>query len=256
MISLEQSITLAMDRTDIRLVPFLPYILQDLWEIGSSPKTIIAAIEKHTTDYSNLQLLDLGCGKGAVSIQTAQKLGCHCLGIDGLQEFIQEARIKAAEWKVQHLCRFEPGDIRLVIHELRQFDVILLGSISPVLGGPFDTMNLLKNHLNNNGIIILDDGYIPDQSDLIHPQAVKKNRLLQELQQAGMKLIDETLSEKEKIEQSNDTIFQKLVRRCHELMAKYPDQQDLFKQYIKNQVQENEVLKNSLTGSTMVIKKI
>ncbi len=111
-ISLEECVVAAMDGTDKELFPFLPYILQDTWEIGADPETIIKLIHKHLNNFSNLNVLDLGCGKGAVSIQLANKLKCRCHGIDAIPEFIDEARKKAIEYHVNHLCKFEVGDIR------------------------------------------------------------------------------------------------------------------------------------------------
>ena len=66
--TVEESVVMAMDGTSSNLFPFLPYIFQDLWEIGTSPEIVLTLVKKHTTDYSNLKVLDLGCGKGAVLI--------------------------------------------------------------------------------------------------------------------------------------------------------------------------------------------
>ena len=52
--SVEESAVAALDGTDIGIYPFLPYILQDLWEIGSDPLIIIQAIEKHMDRPSTL----------------------------------------------------------------------------------------------------------------------------------------------------------------------------------------------------------
>ncbi len=42
--SIEESVVTAMDGTDIELFHFLPYILQDLWEIGADPDVIISLL--------------------------------------------------------------------------------------------------------------------------------------------------------------------------------------------------------------------
>ncbi|MDD3051228.1 MAG: hypothetical protein PHR06_08785 [Candidatus Cloacimonetes bacterium] len=44
--NLDESIINALDGTDTNLLPYIPYILQDFWEIGSSPQDIIAMIKK------------------------------------------------------------------------------------------------------------------------------------------------------------------------------------------------------------------
>src|SRR4030042_5201175 len=105
--TIEESVVTAMDGSDKELFPYLPYILQDLWEIGADPDAIIELISKHFKHYTDLKVLDLGCGKGAVSVKVSKALGCNCYGIDAIPEFIVFAQQKALEFKVEHLCTFE-----------------------------------------------------------------------------------------------------------------------------------------------------
>ena len=110
--TLEESIAAAMDcAQDTVIVPFLPYILQDFWGLGTPPEIVIDLVQKHCKHCSNLNVLDLGCGKGAVSIKLAEALKCNCFGIDGIPEFIETAKEKAQEYGVESLCRFEVGDV-------------------------------------------------------------------------------------------------------------------------------------------------
>lgn len=39
--TIEESVVTAMDGPDKELFPFIPYILQDLWEIGADPEVIL-----------------------------------------------------------------------------------------------------------------------------------------------------------------------------------------------------------------------
>ena len=86
--TLEESMILSLDGKDKNILKYVPYILQDFWEIGTSADDVISVIKKYKKDYSNLNVLDLGSGKGAVSIKIASDLKCKCLGIDGMDEFI------------------------------------------------------------------------------------------------------------------------------------------------------------------------
>ena len=52
--SVEESAVVALDGTDKELFPYLPYILQDLWETGSDPDVIIEAVRKHKVRESAL----------------------------------------------------------------------------------------------------------------------------------------------------------------------------------------------------------
>ncbi|HEY7751782.1 MAG TPA: hypothetical protein VH917_05770, partial [Ignavibacteriaceae bacterium] len=74
--TVEESVVGAMDGTDSSIFPHLPYIFQDVWELGASPETVIDLIKKYFNNYHHLRLLDLGCGKGAVSVKTAKAFHC------------------------------------------------------------------------------------------------------------------------------------------------------------------------------------
>ena len=253
--SIEESVVTAMDGSDRELYPFLPYILQDLWELGADPEIIVNLICKYFTKYDNLDVLDLGCGKGAVSIKVANKLGCKCYGIDAIPEFILFAQKKAIEYKVEDLCRFEVGDIREKVKVLPTYDIIILGFIGPVFGDYYTTLTLLSKLLNESGIFIIDDGYIENHSDFKHPFILKQEAILKQISLAGMQLIDDEIIKKEDIKDSDDYIFENLKKRCIELIDKYPDKQELFRNYIKKQEEENDVLENKVVCTTMVIKR-
>jgi len=251
--SIEESVVTSMDGTDNYLFPFIPYILQDIWEIGSSPEIIISLIKKHAKNYSNLKILDLGCGKGAVSIQIAKEFNCYCYGIDAIKEFVSEAQNRAKEYKVETNCFFEVDDIRTRIEIMKDFDIIILGSIGPVFGNYFSTLSTLKKSIKRNGLIIIDDGYIEDGSNFTHPLIEKKSKIFEHISAARMKLIDEVIITQEEIKESDDYIFKHLKKRCQELIKKEPSKSNLFLDYIKKQEQENEVLEQRVICSTMVI---
>ena len=124
--TLAESIARAMDCDDTGLVAFLPYILQDFFEIGSSAESILEIVRENTTNHRELKVLDLGCGKGAVLLKIAETLGCRCRGIDGIPEFVTEAARRAKEKGLKH-CSFTAGDLREEIKYLEKQDVAILG---------------------------------------------------------------------------------------------------------------------------------
>ncbi|MEE4198775.1 MAG: class I SAM-dependent methyltransferase [Bacteroidales bacterium] len=253
--SIEESVVIAMDGSDKELFPFLPYILQDLWEIGADPDIIIKLIRKNFNIHTGLRVLDLGCGKGAVSVKVSKALGCMCYGIDALPEFIDYARRKAVELNVQGLCKFKTGDIRKEIKNLTDYDILILGAIGPVFGDYYKTLTTLSGCIKKNGVFIIDDGYIEDDTSYTHPFMFKKNTIMQQIEKAGMEVVEHIIMNKEEIKESDDHIFENLSKRCYELMKKYPDKQNLFHDYIKKQKTENYILENLVTGTTMVLKK-
>ena len=254
-LSLEESVIRAMDGTDTDLVPYLPYILQDSWEIGTDAETIIGMITRTFPETNTLQVLDLGCGKGAISVQLAKALKCQCHGIDAIPAFIDEARSKALEHGVAQLCRFETGDIRQEIKRMPQYDVILLGAIGPVLGNYFQTLTALKDCLRPGGAIIIDDGYIEDHHDFSHPLVLKRSEMLNQIREAGMTLVEENLFEADKVAANNDPLMDSLILRCKELAIKHPTKKELVLTYIKQQIEESRILEEEVVCSVMRFRK-
>jgi predicted O-methyltransferase YrrM len=254
--TLKESVALSMDGgLDTRIVPFLPYILQDAWEIGTPGEIVVDLVRRHTRDHSRLRALDLGCGKGAVAVKLARELGCRCLGIDALEEFVKQAARKAREFGVADVCRFETGDIREKIGGLGRFDIIVLGAIGPVFGDYRATLAILSPHLGEGGVVVVDDGYIPDGSAHSHPLVLKRKDMLRQIADAGMRLAEDVTVSADKIRQMNEVIFRGLKRRCEELMAVHPQKNELFEGYIRRQVEENEFLENRIVCSVLAIKR-
>ncbi len=85
----EQSIANSLE-LDKHLLPYMPFLLQDLWALGSSIDYIkdIIGFLNLPRDYPNV--LDLGCRKGAVSIQIASQFGFRVTGIDVMEAFLEE----------------------------------------------------------------------------------------------------------------------------------------------------------------------
>jgi protein-L-isoaspartate O-methyltransferase len=131
------------------------------------------------------------CTDTAVSIRLAVALNCNCYGIDGIADFIAASSAKAQEYGVESLCRFETGDIREKIKTSDQFDVIVLGAIGPVFGDYYETLTTLSKHLQQEGMIIINDGYMDSSSAFRHPALLYRNELLMQARQARMELIEE-----------------------------------------------------------------
>jgi len=254
--TLKESVAYAMDIPEQELLPFLPYILQDFWGLGSDPDAIIDMARKHLISRQNIKVLDPGCGKGFASIKVAKTLGYTCYGIDAIPEFIDYAVAKATEYNVSSLCKFEVGNIRVKIRNLKDFDIIILGSVGQVFGNYYETLKTLDHCLNDNGLIIIDDGYIEDDSGFDHPQVLKKQEVLNLIDKAGMSLIDEvTVRNNSSVFENYETEFVNIERRCQELIIQHPEKADMFYNYIKTQREEYDYLKSGITCSTMVIKR-
>jgi len=94
----EQSIADSLEANK-KILPYMPYLLQDMWTLGCSLESIISAAGSVGL-HDKSKVLDLGCGKGAVCIQLAARFGCNVLGVDASEPFLKDAQTKASEYKV------------------------------------------------------------------------------------------------------------------------------------------------------------
>jgi SAM-dependent methyltransferase len=250
---IKKSIVESLDGFDIELFSYLPYILQDLWEIGADPLIMLNLITGNISN-KNLRILDLGCGKGAVSINVAKEIECTIKGIDAMPDFIESAKKYAKEFNVEDKCDFEAGDIRIKIKELKDFDVIILGAIGSVFGDLYSTLKNLSGSLNSSGYVLLDDGYIQDESLTNYNRCLRKTDFYNQITYAGFEIVQEIIFEKDAIEDSDKIIYDSIEKRISELIKEYPDKKKLFNGYLKSQEYENYILANELITGTWLLQ--
>ncbi|HPG41715.1 MAG TPA: class I SAM-dependent methyltransferase [bacterium] len=253
--SLEKSILESLDGRNDELLPFIPYLLQDMWELGSLPQDIIKLIRKHRLPLDHTgKILDLGCGKGAVSITLAQEFGCRVLGIDGVPDFITAAQHQARLHKVEELCTFQSGDMRELVCTLVNFDLALLGSIGPVFGDLETTINSVVPCLKNNGYLLIDDGYLKEDSQIQKQGYCKRGEILQQIDRCPVRIIDEYYINDTALGDLSDVMYAQIKNRVAELIAKYPQQRHLFESYLQTQEEEFAVLENDMQGVTWLLQ--
>ena len=82
--------------TTPELLPYLDELLQDLDELGCNLELIVETLRERGLP-AGARVLDLACGKGAVGLGLAEKLGFTCEGVDLYAPFIERARAEARE---------------------------------------------------------------------------------------------------------------------------------------------------------------
>ncbi|MBN2093595.1 class I SAM-dependent methyltransferase [candidate division KSB1 bacterium] len=257
MLDLKDSAVQALDGADIELYPYLPYLLQDLWEIGSSARnTIDILVKNHVPEQvKQLHILDLGCGKGAISIPIAKELNATVFGIDAFPEFIEEARLKSKIWRVANQCKFVAGDIRLEVNKQSGFNLILLASIGPIFGNVEQTLATIQNCLVPHGFISLDEAFIPENSETDLQMYLREGEFYRQITNSNFRIIDQKFASHEEMEESDTDIFTNIEMRARELMVQYPSQKHLFDAYLDAQLKENDVLENVVKNVSLLLQR-
>ncbi len=251
MSTVDEKLAKSLTAESTELIPYLPYLLQDLWELGSSPQDMIDLITKHASVSRRTRLLDLACGKGAVSVNIARTLGCSVKGIDILPEFIEFARRKAAEYGVDALCEFEVGDINQAVKSETNYDIAILGAVGDVLGSSEKTISLLKNTVKPGGYILIDDGYAKEQSN---SHCLTRDAWLELFDAARVTLVDEILITDDALSSLNVEQQECIRKRANELKERLPRKAYLFDSYIASQQAECDELENEISGVTLLLR--
>ncbi len=254
---IEKSISDSLE-TDTKLLPFMPFLLQDMWALGSSVDDIITMIDLLDLVPEQTKVLDLGCGKGAVSIQIALKYGFKVFGIDVMSAFLEDAVKKAVDNNVSNLCQFIRQDIREYVSVEHKFDIVILASLGGILGSIKNTVSQLRTQVRSGGYMIIDDGYLKEKSSLKrkryeHYRNHKKT--LNELTSFNDLLLKEVNTTDLSLK-INDEYLNVIENRGKELVAKHPELKDVIKAYINLQQEECEVIKNQMEGALWLIQKM
>jgi len=252
---LEESIAQAME-ADVRLLPLLPELLADLWELGPPAEQVVAALRSVGVGPDSA-VLDLACGKGAVAVALAEQLEVRVEGIDAFQPFLQSARTLATERGVSHRCRFEQGDIRILPGQQEQYDVVLLLSVGPVLGDYERTIAGLRRRVRVGGYLVIEDGFLADGAAHL-PLAegyAGHSETLRRLTACGDVVAREFICPMEQARSLNRRNIDLIRQRANLLKASFPACEELIEEYVARQEREIRILGSDVICAIWVLQR-
>ena len=144
---------------DPRLLPWIPELLADFHELGSNAASIVGVL-KDLGLPASAQVVDLGCGKGAVTVAIAKAFGCQVEGIELFAPFIDSCRQRATAAGVQRLCRFHHADILTLAGRTEPADVAVYAALGDVLGPLEESIGVIRCFVRRGGLILICDGYV------------------------------------------------------------------------------------------------
>jgi ubiquinone/menaquinone biosynthesis C-methylase UbiE len=240
------------------LIPFLPYLLQDLWELGTPPHIVADLIKGHIDHPEGRHFLDLACGKGAVSVRIAEALGARVTGIDITPEFVDCARDKAEVHGVASLCAFMVADVNTAVREARGYDGVIFAATGDILGSPEDTLKLLGATVREHGFIIIDEAYLDDTDAEVRYQNyayLTRKQWLDLFERSGLRLLEEVIPTAE-CAAKNKADLEKISARAAELTALHPEKKELFEGYVASQADEGQDLESTVVGVVWILRKM
>jgi SAM-dependent methyltransferase len=241
----------------MELLPFLPELLADLFALGGSPADDADLVASHVPAGRIENALELGSGKGAVSIALAERLGCSVLGIDGMARFVADANERAAAADLAGRCRFVHGDLRELTPESHTADLVVLAGLGPLFGNHADTVRFLGRFARPDGWILIADGYLRDRDVVpVGCEAYADRELtLERLQSHGATLVAERIYSAEETRAENARITHAIRARAEALAARDPEAAELVRGYVARQEHWDGILGHEVVCATWLLQR-
>lgn len=255
--NLNDEVAAALDATPA-LTPYLPELLADLDELGSSTDTICDLIAPLGLEVSSTSVLDLGCGKGPIAIALAKRFGYRTLGVDGFAPFIEEAQRAATCAGVSGLCTFLHRDLRDALDANPPFDIVVLAAVGRVLGDVRETARQLRRAVRPGGYIVIDGCYLADGHaiDKANYQGYELHaETMAAMEAFGDKVLEEDPSTPEEIRAENIENTRLIRARAEALAKKHPQDAAMLMGFVAEQEDECAILENDLVCATWLIRR-
>jgi SAM-dependent methyltransferase len=242
---------------DPELLPYLPELFMDMEELGAEVEQIVDVIRPLDLPRGS-RVLDLGCGKGAVALALADIFGHHVDGYDATWEFVEHASRKAYRLGLDDRCRFEQADVRDVVERARDYDVVCILSLGPVLGDPGQTIGSLRRTVETGGYMFIDDGYLRDATDKVpgYEDYQDHESALRLLQSHGDRMIEDIPCDPHRLKEWNERATFAIERRAAELAERQPSLREALQGYVENQRRETELLTGPIVPALWVLQRV
>jgi len=253
----QREIAEAFDATP-ELLPFIPELLADLWALGSWLDVIVELLRPLGLPPETTRVLDVGCGKGAAALTLAQEFGFQALGIDFFEPFIREARERAKEMGVASRCRFVCADMQEMLHETRDFDVVIYASVGGVLGKLHECVAKLRQCVYPGGYMLIDDVFLADPDKTESPwymHCAGHEETLQQLTTHGDALLREVIIPAGDVNAFNRQATELIRKRAEKLAKLHPAAANSLFWYVEKQERESETMETTVTSAVWLLKR-
>lgn len=240
------------------LLPWYPELLADIWILGSWPDRIVELLRLLQLPAGTTRVLEVGCGKGAVSIAVAGALGCFTRGVDQYEPFIQEAIAQAHQAGVADRCLFELADMRAVLDTGGDYDILIFAAIGNVLGDFRHTVARLRQAVRAGGYMVIDDGFLSRRNRLDRPgyeHYRPHDETLCELTAHGDVLLREVIVPLPELKAYNQNNMALIETRAASLIRVYPELSELFDQFLRAEEEECRLLEEETVPAVWLLQR-
>jgi SAM-dependent methyltransferase len=206
-------------------------------------------------------VVDLGCGKGALSLVLAAELGYRVTGFDLFEPFLQDAVSSARAAGVDHLCSFEMADIRRRSQDGAAFDVAVFAAVGAGLYGDYsDCIAALRRWTRPGGYIVIGDGFLRQaipQGDKFPGYGYYEchDEAMRQLTAHGDVMVREILISPDEIAEQSVRDLASIRRAVQRLAQAHAPHREQLEQFLASQEMEYTFLNEHTTEAIWLLRR-
>jgi hypothetical protein len=150
------------------------------------------------------------------------------------------------------MVEFKTENILETLNTTTKQDIVIYGYDSDLLGDLDSTLNQLKNCVKEEGYILLEFMF----AEKLTEGMINNKEMTNIIEQTGYRILDRIDWNREILKQTNRQntgVIQENVKR---LISIYPDKEEIFNEYLQNQIHECEELENDYICTTLLLRQI
>lgn len=236
------------------LLPWIPQLLEDFSDLAG-PAEDLLELMRGLSISAESRVLDLGCGKGSISMKVADAYQCRVFGVDAMPEFVRSAAQEARRRGLDRFCRFVCADVREFWQEHRSFDFVIYWGVGQYLGSPAEYMSYLRKQLRPGGHVFLDDDFVDDDVSSSAADIPTRTQMRAALQSHGDLIVREQVSDSVDSIATEQRYYRCIEQRAQHLATTRPELSPLLDKFLENQRMAQSALHDGLRYAAWAIRK-
>ena len=252
----EEELAATLDAS-VELLPWLPELFGDVEDLGVRARDVLKLLT--LTDLPDgARVLDLGCGKGSALIALAQRYQVTGLGVDGVEAFLEHATRRAHSLGLEDRLAFDRRDVRSLVSEAPDHDLVMLLALGPVFGDASETIARLRGWVAPGGLMLLDEAYLPDDLDAedVHWEfGLSVDELVRELTQHGDELVAELVYDTPEYRDWCGEVAAQIQSRARLLAERAPELARELTEFAERQSEETQSAESPFVGALFLLRR-